>query len=451
MKDKIKYDVVVAGGGVAGTMAAVAAARSGVKSIIIEESGMLGGCLTYSGTGPMMTFHAAEKQVIKGLAEELIERLKKKGLSPGHTIDSTGYTYTVTPFDAEGLKRELELMALEAGVDILYHAKVVSSKVEDGKIISLDAASMGKIIEVSGSVFIDATGDAILLTLSGVKTKAGRDSDGENQPMTMNFKLSNVDIPLIRSLMEKDVSLFPFLSQREKGLEKKASRLSFSGFQDIMKKAIEEKRLDIDRDIVLCFETNNFNEVIVNMTRLHGLNPLDPFDISKAETEGRRQVWTMYEFLRKNIPGFSNAVLLSSGPRIGVRSSARMVGCYTISAEDILSETKFSDGIACCGYPIDIHSDGAETKTTFLAWGGYYSIPYRCLINNEVKNLMAAGKIVSSTFEAHASLRLSPCCMATGEAAGTAAGLSVKNGVLPTDVDIIGLRDKLKENGAVIE
>ena len=451
MKDNLNYEVVIVGGGVAGTMAAVAAARHGARTLLVEETGQLGGSLTTCGTGPMMTFHAGDMQVIKGLGEELVSRLKDKGLSPGHTVDSTGYTYTVTPFDTEGMKRELELMLLESGAEVLYHAKIVSCDVSSSNAEAITVASMGYLINISAKVFIDATGDAILLKLAGVPVFSGRTGDGVNQPMTMNFKLSGVDIPVIRELMEKDVQLFPFLAPHEKGLEKKAVRLSFSGFQDIMKAAIASGELDIDRDIVLCFETNNLNEVIVNMTRIHGLDPLDPFDISAAETEGRRQVWEMYEFLKKRIPGFSNAVLLTSGPRVGVRSSGRMVGVYSITAEDILSEKKADDGIACCGYPIDIHSDGAETKSTFLRWGGYYSIPYRCLINSKVLNIMAAGRDISSTFEAHASLRLSPCCMATGQAAGTAAANAVEKGVLPTDVDVLELRESLRKDGAVID
>lgn len=451
MNTELDYDVVIAGGGIAGSLAAVAAARHGARTLLVEETGQLGGSLTTCGTGPMMTFHAGDQQVIKGLGEELISRLVEKGLSPGHTVDSTGYTYTVTPFDTEGMKRELELMAMESGAELLYHAKIVSADVKEGKAESLTVSSMGYLIRIKAKVFVDSTGDAILLRLAGVPVLSGRDKDGVNQPMTMNFKLSGVDIPLIRSIMEKDVELFPFLKQHPKGLEKKASRLSFSGFQEIMRKGMESGELDIDRDIVLCFETNNLNEVIVNMTRIPRLDPLDPFDISKAETEGRRQVWEMYAYLKKHVPGFSNALLLTSGPRVGVRSSGRMSGVYTITASDILSETKFSDGIACCGYPIDIHSDGVETKSTFLRWGGYYSIPYRCLINSTVGNVMAAGRDISSTFEAHASLRLSPCCTATGQAAGTAAALAVKESISPLDVDTDNLRKTLREDGAIVE
>ncbi|MBO8435939.1 MAG: FAD-dependent oxidoreductase [Spirochaetes bacterium] len=451
MDTRLDYDVVSVGGGIAGSLAAVAAARHGARTLIVEESSFLGGSLTVCGTGPMMTFHAGDKQVIKGLGEELIERLKKKGLSPGHTFDSTGYTYTVTPFDAEGMKRELEIMAEESHADILLRAKLIKADVEDGRAVSITVSSLGCMIDIRAKVFIDSTGDATLLKLAGVPIESGRKKDGVNQPMTMNFRLSSVDISRIRGLMEEDVNLFPFLKDHPKGSEKKATRLSFSGFQDIMKAGIASGELDIDRDIVLCFETNNLDEVIVNMTRIPRLNPLDPFDISRAEIEGRRQVWEMYGFLKRHIPGFENAVLISSGPRVGVRSSGRMVGVYAITAEDILSETKFDDGIACCGYPIDIHSDGPVTDSTFLRWGGYYSIPYRCLVNKSVENIMAAGRDISCTFEAHASLRVSPCCTATGQAAGTAAALAVRDSVSPLQVDVQELRSMLRKDGAVVE
>ncbi len=451
MNTSLDYDVVIIGGGIAGSLAAVASSRHGAKTLVVEESGFLGGSLTVCGTGPMMTFHAGSMQVIKGLGDELIERLKAKNLSPGHTVDSTGYTYTVTPFDAEGMKRELELMVTESGAEILFRAKLISADVKDGKAYSVTVSSLGWNLKINAKVFIDATGDAILLKLAGCPVESGRAKDGVNQPMTMNFKLSGVDIPHIRQLMEDNVELFPFLKKHPKGLEKNAARLSFSGFEDIMKHGMESGELDIDRDIVLCFETNNFNEVIVNMTRIHHLDPLNPFDISKAEMEGRRQVWEMYAYLRKHIPGFENALLLTSGPRVGVRSSGRMTGVYAITADDILSETKFDDGIACCGYPIDIHSDGAVTDSRFLRWGGYYSIPYRCLINNTVENIMAAGRDISCTFEAHASLRVSPCCTATGQAAGTAAAMAVNGNVSPLKVNTCELRKVLKEDGAIVE
>lgn len=447
---KTHFDLIVIGGGISGTLASVSAAREGLDVLLVEETGCLGGALTSSGTGPMMTFHAGEKQVVRGITDELIERLKRKGLSVGHIPDSTGYTYTVTPFDAEGMKHELELMALEASVTILFHTMLASTVMLEGEVKSVTLLSCGKEFLVDAPLYIDATGDADLLAAAGVPLILGRESDHSTQPMTTNFRLGGVDISLIRRMMDEDVSIFPFLKNHP-GREKSAVRLSCSGFQDIMKKGIKEGKITFDRDIVLFFETNNRNEVIVNMTRITGLNPVDPVELSRAEIEGRRQVWELYAFLKENVPGFKNASLLSTGPSIGIRQSRNMVGVYTITAEDILEERVFDDRIAAYGYPIDIHSpDGTETKSIFLRDGGIYTIPYRVMVNSFVKNVMATGRLVSATFEAQASLRTSPCCGALGEACGIAASLAYKSGKSPCDIDIKALQKRLVECGAFI-
>ena len=450
MNDIYDFDCIVAGGGIAGSLAAASAGRMGLSVLLAEEQGALGGSMTSSGTGPMMTFHAGSTQVIRGITDELVRRLVKKGLSPGHTVDSTGYTYTVTPFDAEGFKRELELMCLEAGVTILYHSSIESVSLCAGRAESVSLLSCGKKLSARAPYFIDATGDGDLIFQAGVPYAEGRDSDGKDQPMTMNFRLSNVDIDSIRALMDKDASLFPFLKSKI-GIQKKASRLSCSGFEDIMKDGIKKGEITFDRDIALFFETNTRDEVIVNMTRINGESPVDPFGISRAETEGRRQVWELYAFMKKHIPGFARAHLIASGPSVGVRSSRRMKGIYTITADDILSARRFDDAVVAFGYPIDIHSsDGAATDSRFLKDGEYYTIPYRTLINASVPNIMAAGRDISASFEAQASTRLSPCCGALGEAAGVAAAIAKRHGCLPIDVPTGELRAALEERGAFL-
>ena len=444
-------DVIVCGAGMAGSMAAVAAARMGARVLVIEEEGYPGGSMTAMGTGPMMTFHAGDQQVIRGLGDEVIERLRRKGLSPGHIIDSTGYTYTVTPFSAEGMKRELELMMLEAGVQLLYHTAVTGVQTENGQVTGLTCFSCGQTLQACAKVYIDATGDGDVLAMAGAPFRQGRDSDGKDQPMTLNYKISGVDTARVRALMAEQPELFPFLYPKA-GIEKRAPRLSFSGFQEIMRRGIAQGEITFDRDIVLCFETDAPGEVIVNMTRILGENPIDPFALSRAESEGRRQVWELFDFMKRRVPGFEHTRLLFSGPRVGIRSSRRLEGQYTLTAADILSERKFEDGIAANGYPIDIHSaDGAATDSTFLREGGYYTIPYRCLLNDSLPNLMAAGRNISCSFEAQASTRLSPCCCAVGHAAGCAAALAVRQGTLPTQVDAQVLRSALREQGAVVD
>ena len=449
---KRTFDLIIVGGGIAGSIAAVAAGRLGLSVLLIEEQGFLGGCLTASGTGPMMTFHAGKQQVIRGIPDELIERLKAKQLSVGHIPDSTGYTYSVTPFDAEGMKRELELMSLDSGVTILYHASVIAASVANQRIVSVTVFSCGQTLEFFSDYFIDASGDADLAYLCDAPWVQGRACDNKDQPMTLNFKLYDVDIAAIRTLMERDVSLFPFLATRAKGLEKTASRLSCSGFVDIMKQGRANGAFHFDRDIVLFFETNTESEVIVNMTRVLGENPVDAFSLSRAEIEGRRQMWELFAFLKSRIPGFSQAKLVSSGPSIGIRSSRRIIGLYMLTADDIVSAKKFPDMISLCGYPIDIHSpDGTCTEHRFLAEGAYYGIPYRCLQSNTVKNLLAAGRNISCEFEALASLRVSPSAAAIGQAAGTAAALAFLHKIDYAAVDSTALRQLLRENKACVD
>ena len=444
------YDVAVIGCGIAGSMAAIAAARHGSSVIAIDEAGYPGGALTAMGTGPMMTFHAGETQVVRGLPQEMVTRLMARGFSPGHTVDSTGYTYTVTPFSSEGMKCILEEMMVEAGVTLLYHTTVYRTSVEEGLLKQIHCFSCGKNFTVQANIFVDATGDGDLFALSGVPFTKGRSSDGKSQPMTMNFKIDGVDTARIRSFMEKSPELFPFLCKKP-GIEKYASRLSVSGFQEIMKRGIQEGKITFDRDIVLTFETDREGEMIVNMSRINGEDPIDPLSLTRAEIKGRRQVFELLSYLRQNVPGYESAKLLFSGPNVGIRSSRQMVGVYTLTADDILSNRVFEDRIAAFGYPIDIHSaDGTETNSTFLKEGTWYTIPYRCLINNEVPNLMAAGRNISCSFEAQASTRVSPCCAALGEAAGCAAHLASRSNVLPTEINISELQETLRQEGAFI-
>ena len=151
------------------------------------------------------------------------------------------------------------------------------------------------------------------------------------------------------------------------------------------------------------------------------------------------------------VPGYENARLLFSGPNVGIRSSRQMNGCYTLTAEDVLSNRVFEDAVAACGYPIDIHSsDDAGTASTFLPEGTYYTIPYRCLINSIVPNLMAAGRDISCSFEAQASTRVSPCCAALGEAAGCAAAIAVAQSCLPAEIDATALQKMLLAEGAFL-
>ncbi|MFC1508851.1 FAD-dependent oxidoreductase [Candidatus Omnitrophota bacterium] len=451
---KKRYDVVIIGGGVSGAAAAIASARHGAQTLVIEQHGFMGGALTAMGVGPMMSFHnGAGKQLVKGIPQELVDRLMLNNASPGHIPDSITYCSTVTPFDSEYLKTELETMLGEAGGDILYHTSFVQPLVDDNLVRSVVVCGKSGLTQIEAFVFIDATGDADLAYRAGVPCMTGRDGDGAVQPMTMNLKIGNVDTERIRTYAQENPQDFHFTQGYEEGLERlgRTARISLAGYLKEWNEGLESGELNIPREYVLFFETAVSGVVIVNTTRIQGLNPTNPEDVSRAEIIGRRQCMELFNFLRKRCPGFEQAVNMGTSVHVGIRESRRIRGLYTLTAEDLIEEKDFPDTIAMGGYPIDIHSpDKAETKTTYLRPDIAYRIPLRCLLVEQPVNLITVGRAVSATHEASAAIRVSPIAMAIGQAGGTLAAQAVKDDTFPNAVDFKKLRDALIEDGVIL-
>jgi len=442
-------DVAIIGGGPSGAIAAIACARIGVKTVLVERNGFCGGSLTAAGVGPMMTFHAGKRQVIQGIAQELVDRLTDIGGCGGHVRDATGYCATVTPFDAEALKLILDQMLEESGCEVLYHTSLLSCQKKEEKICSVELMSGIERISLSSKVWIDATGNGELFALAGIPYEIGRKEDGLCQPMTMNVKIGHVDLEQVRKDIATDPDDFRLLSLEQLPLIK---YLSLAGYTKLMTQAVSEKWVSFEREVVLFFETPHPGEIILNITRMTGYNPTDPRDLSKAELIGRKQAWEAFHLLKDHIPAFANAQLLQTGMNVGIRESRRLKGKYQLTADDILTGKQFSDSIAVGGYPIDIHNPkGNDTFTQKLPEGATYQIPYGCLITKEAKNLIVTGRCISATHEACAAIRVSPIVMAIGQAGGTAAALSIQRGVMPFSLDVKELQEKLTEDKAIIE
>ncbi|WP_430933837.1 FAD-dependent oxidoreductase [Saccharicrinis sp. 156] len=443
------YDIVIIGGGVSGSHAAIGAGRTGAKVLLIEQFGFLGGSLTAMGVGPMMTFHnRAGKQLIFGTPNEMVDRLVKLGASPGHILDGTGYCSTVTPFDAEMLKVVLEDMVLEAGVDILYHTRLIDVEMENNKIESVYIHNRGGIQQVKAKQFIDASGDSELVKLSGVPFTLGRDEDSKSQPLTMNVKIGNINTEALKRYMQENWEQFDDeirTEDKEKVLNR-VSRISLWGFYDLWQKAKDNGEVSIPRDNVLFFETNTEGEFIFNTSRILGMDPTNPFDISRAETIGRKQCLEIFQFLRKYAPGFENCTLESTAPHIGIRESRHPQAKYVLTSDDLVNERKFEKAIAIGGYPIDIHSpDGQTTDSVHLRDEGVYYIPVDSLLVNEASNLILAGRAIGADHHASAAIRVTPIAMSIGQGAGVLAGLSVTNKCLPGNVEYSLLKPTLKE------
>jgi hypothetical protein len=323
------------------------------------------------------------------------------------------------------MKYLLDRFVLDSGTEILLHSTAIGVLMKGKDIRAVRVFHKGGIEDLSADVFIDATGDGDISAWAGARVEIGRNEpDHACQPMTACFRMAGVDLKRIPE-------------------SKEINRL-----YDEAKARGEVKN---PRENVLRFNTLRDDVMHFNTTRVVGESALDGWSFTRAELEGRRQVDDMVRFMKKHIPGFENAYLQKTAAQIGVRESRRIMGTYVLTEEDVIQGHKFEDGIACCAYEIDIHNPtGTGTRLVYLKDGVYYQIPYRCLLPDGVGNLVVASRCISSTHEAHSSLRIMPTVWAIGQAAGTAAALAVKGKKKPGAVDVAELKRKLVEQKAFI-
>jgi hypothetical protein len=440
-------DVVVAGAGMTGVPAAIAAARNGARTLLIERMGFLGGVAVGAWVMPWMTFHAGKgTAVVGGIGQEIVDRLEPMGGSAGHVADTIGVASTVTPFDPEVLKTLIVDMLDEAGVQVMTHTWMSAPILNGRQLSGVFVEAKGGRAALQGKVFIDATGDADLAVACHVPFESGRKEDGAHQPMTLMFRVANVDLNAVKAYMKANPEEFHHQTKFD-DLDK-APILGVSGFFKLWRDA----NLPVPRDRLLFFSTLTPGEIVVNTTRIQGLDPTNPEHLYQAEREGRHQMHAIFKWMRERVPGFEHASLGGAAPIVGVRESRRIIGRYVLTGADVVAGRSFDDGIARGGFPVDIHiPKGEGIVQQDIASGEGYDIPYRCLLTDSVDNLLVAGKCFSADFEAHASARATPTCMAMGQAAGTAAAMSVKSGIAPDRIDPAELRRILRQAGAVLE
>jgi glycine/D-amino acid oxidase-like deaminating enzyme len=439
------FDVLVVGGGNAGCAAALAAARTGARTLLVERYGFLGGTATAAMVGPWMTFHSGTDRIVGGIAQEIVERLIALGGSPGHIPDSSDYVPTITPFDPEIHKALLFELMRESGVHLLLHALVVDAvRDERGAVRGATFATVGGPRTFHARCTIDATADAFVAAAAGCALQQG-DERGRVQPASLMFRLSHVDMEAVAEYVRAQpdqmrTSLAPEARTA-------AALTAVAGLYELWQGA-QADGVDIPREVVSFFISPYPDEVTVNMTRVVDVDPLDPDDLTRAEIEARAQAMRLVAFFRERVPGFARARIAATATQIGVRESRRIVGDYTLTRDDILERHTFADAIARSAYPIDIHNpSGSGTTTHRLPPGTSYEIPYRCLVPKTIDDLLVAGRCISTTHEALASTRLTPTVMTLGQAAGTAAALSLAAGVTPRALDAHALRERLIADG----
>ena len=416
-----KYDLAVVGGGFSGVAAAVSAAEEGLSVVLVEKSGALGGAMSNCLVYPFMNFwtnnpETKEKEYLScGIFEKMRER--QRLLEPNAKD---------TKFNPEYYKMALDSMCEDAGVDILFHATLYDVVVDNKKIKSIKVIAGSNKIEIEADFFIDATGDGNLFYLAGCDFALGRKSDSLCQPMTPCFRMCGVDTKNLRDERTK--------------------------IQELYKRYKEDGKIKNPREDILMFFLNSETQddiVHFNTTRIVKLDPTNPFDVSKAEIEARRQIVEMITFLKENTESFKESVLISIASDIGVRESRKLKGEHILTEEELKACTRFEDSIALGNYDIDIHNpSGSGTSHYYFKDGEYYTIPYRSLLPKEIDNMLVAGRCISATHEAQASIRIMPICACLGEAAGTAAAVAKRTGTTTHSVDVKAVQGCLKKRGA---
>ncbi|TLS49082.1 FAD-dependent oxidoreductase [Paenibacillus antri] len=393
-------EVVVIGGGPAGTAAAVSAARNGRKTILLEHSAQLGGMGTLGNVSVFMGIGN-----VTGIYREFISEFLPEALPDTHHV-SIWPQYS--PFE---LRHYLNGKLEKEGVDVYYHASVVAAIKQGDRVTGVVANTREGLKAFEGAVFIDCTGDSRVAAEAGVPLRSGRDEDGLTQPMTLMFMMQDTGKPA-RQYLPEDGYRYEDVSELPQGRR-------------------------------LYWEKTGDGTLLVNMTRVRG-NGAKIRDVNFAEKESLRQAFSVANYLQRN--GFENYILSHVAGQVGVRETNQIVGLYTLTEEDVTGGRRFDDVVAQTNYEIDIHNPTGGASTDERHVSGY-DIPYRCMVPVGVEGLIVAGRCISATHVAMSSMRVQATCYALGQAAGNAASLAVETGSSVADISIPALHERLAAQG----
>lgn len=472
-----EFDVVVCGGGTAGCAAAIAAARSGAKVVLLEASPFLGGMLT-EGNGGLTNYvyhgkdtetqtkiterlrvNPKSAQVVGGIPLEFVHRLIKRGAAIGTAGTAGPYVYT----DCQEFKILLFDMMYETGVEVFLHSPICDVIVEDSNITGVvTQTKLGRRVYL-GKQFIDSTGDGDVAALSGVPFVLGVGEEdsvykqglmklGDQHAMGAMFRIGGVDFDRYieylkdhpeeyRATRAGQMTFEEFLRSYEDG--DMINSLGFMGDGWFQIYNYPQKGIMVG---CLSMPDANADDAGSFVNR----NGLDVKDVTLSEYETMVEARRMVEKMKNNVPGFENAFVLDT-PRVGVRETRHIIGEYRMNIVDVLNRVEFPDSIGKGSHPIDVHPVPAEVKNMVKPEEWSFDIPYRCMVPKNINNLLVAGRCASATREAYGCIRPTAQCMVLGEAAGAAAAILCKDGTSKAkDIDIQKLRSLLKENGVVL-
>jgi FAD dependent oxidoreductase len=427
-----EYEVTVLGGGPAGIAAAVAAARAGKRTLLIERYGFLGGMGTAAGVtnfcGLHANVHGEMHRVVQGVASDLLARIDRLGgLNAPHLILGK---ILAQAYDTAAYKIAADDLLAAHKVDILFHALGAGVVMQDDKRVgALMVETKAGRQAVRSDIFIDCSGDGDLAAWAGARFEVG-DNAGSMLYPSMMFRLNGID-------PDKAGDAWRTIPQ-------------------LMEKAEAAGTHRFPRKAAIVRPQKSGIEWRVNFTQLArgdgtAINGLDPGDLTQGEIDGRRQAVEAFKFLR-TVPGFEKSYIVDLPPQLGIRETRRVVGGYMLSGEDVLGCASFEDSIGVNGWPMESHvaGDVVFTFPPIPESRGFNELPYRMLTPEGLDNVLVAGRCASMTHEGQSAARVSGACFAMGEAAGTAAALALEGNAVPRDIAIDKLQQALKQQGAFI-
>jgi hypothetical protein len=405
-----EVDVLVIGAGPAGVAAAISAARMGVNTMLIEQTGNVGGVAT---TGLMSHWTGATKG---GFYEEILEK----------TNDMTEDKKIIDP---EKLKIELFKMLSKDNVKLKLYTFSSDAIMQDNVIKGVITQSKSGRKAIMAKIVIDATGDGDIACSAGAPYFIGRESDGKMQPVTLMFKVAGV--------IEDEIPKLPDSFETECQVPKGELQ------------ALARKVLPHPAGHVLLYKSSKKGVITCNMTNCIGINGTNADDLTTAHIECSSQMEKILEFLKTYVPGFENCYIISSASVVGVRETRHFIGEKTITEEDITTARFFDDwAVTKAHFNFDIHNiDGSGldkngVQKHFVQKEGY-TIPYGCFVPKKIDNLLLAGRNISGTHKAHSSYRVMPICVNMGQSAGIAASICVKENIIPRNLDVKKLQFEL--------
>jgi ribulose 1,5-bisphosphate synthetase/thiazole synthase len=427
-----EYDIVVLGGGPAGIAAAVAAARAGRRTLLIERYGFLGGMGTAAGVtnfcGLHANVHGEMHRVVQGVASDLLARIDRLGgLNAPHLILGKIFAQA---YDTAAYKIAADDLLVAHKVDILFHALGAGVVMHDEtRIAVLLVETKAGRQAIRADIFIDCSGDGDLAAWAGAPFEVG-DREGH--------------------------MLYPSMMFRLNGIDPERAGEAWKTIPALMEKAEAAGTHQFPRKAAIVRPQRSGIEWRVNFTQLaradgSAINGIEPDDLTRGEIEGRRQAVEAFAFLR-TVPGFEKSYIVDLPPQLGIRETRRLVGGYQLSGEDVLGCASFEDSIGVNGWPIEAHvaGDVIFTFPPIPESRGFNELPYRMLVPEAVDNLLVAGRCASMTHEGQSAARVSGACFAMGEAAGSAAALALSRNTKPRDIAVETLQQALRQQGAFI-